>query len=210
MVDNTYGPKVYRANQGDDLVFKVGAKFDLSASTTHGKGIIPINLYAARSISSNDIGANGATPAGTILTSDSAPKLIRINAATDKGVRVQWAASSSVEIALGTIVYPYDLDDTAAITVNLLAAMGGATDTPTIAVGYFEGIGDTNAGGNTAAVTGTTLAKYSVTIAASDVAMYSTTNTNFASITLTPGAHTTDVLNLYAAWIEYTKKITLA
>lgn len=162
-------------------------------------GFLPLSLATARLISSNDI-PNTAGDAG-VLSSNSAPALARVNAATDKKLRISWAASGVVGVTWN-IEYPADLDGTQPVTVNLLCAMAGATDTPTIAVNYFEGVGDTNAGGNTAAVTGTTVTKYSRTIAATDVGEYP----NAASVELVPAAHGTDALYLYGAWIEYVRK----
>jgi len=169
-------------------------------TSTLATGMIPLPLSQARIIATNDISAKG-TPDGGLVSLDTDPTFKRVNAATDKKLRISWAAASVVEIQWD-ISYPPDLDDTAAVTVNIFAAMAGATNTPTIAVSYFEGVGDTNAGGNTAAVTGTTLTKYSVTIAASDIGAYP----NGASIGLIPGSHGTDALHLYAAWVEYTRK----
>jgi len=168
-------------------------------TTTLATGYIPLPLASAREIATNDI-INTAGDAG-MLSSNTTPILQRVNAATDKQLRIAWAASNSDEI-VWSFAYPPDLDDTAAVTVNLLMAMAGATNTPTVAVSYFEGVGDTNAGGNTAAVTGTTVAKYSVTIAAGDIGAYPT----MASVGLVVGAHTTDAAYLYGAWIEYTRK----
>lgn len=166
------------------------------------KGFIPLLLPSWRLIATNEIPVIAVASGGSgILASDTAPKLIRVNTSTDKQLRIQWAASSSIEIT-NAFPYPPDLDDTAAVTVNLLAAMGGATDTPTVAVSFWEGVGDTNAGGNTAAVTGTTITQYSVSIAAGDIGAYPKS----AAISITPGAHTTDVLNLYGVWVEYTRK----
>ena len=85
----------------------------------------------------------------------------------------------------------------------MLAASAGATNSPTVQVDYFEGLGDTNAGGATGAVTGTTIAEYTRTIAAADVGAHPT----FASVSLTPAAHGTDALRMYRTWIEYTKKL---
>lgn len=168
-------------------------------SSTLKTGFINLPLTAMRVVASNDVPASG-TPDGGVLSVDTAPKLIRLNAATDKALRVLWAASSSVEIILGQFAYPPDLDEAAAVTVNVIAYMGGATDTPTLAIGYFENVGDTNAGGNTAALSATA-AKKSVSIAAGDVGALPAT----ATVTLTPGAHTTDSLTLLAAWVEYTR-----
>lgn len=168
-------------------------------TATLATGYLPLPLPSWREIGSNDI-INTAGDAG-VLSKNTTPILERVNGATDKALRLAWAASNSDEITLG-VVSPPDLDDTAAVEVHILAAMAGATDTPVVAVGFFEGIGDTNAGGNTAAITGTGLAEYSVSIAHGDIAA----SPKPWAISLTPGAHTTDALYIYGAWIEYTRK----
>lgn len=163
-------------------------------------GFIEIPLSDWREITTNEIG--NAAAIGGLLASDKTPALIRNNTSTDKGIRIQWVASNSDEIT-AAFTYPPDLDDANPIIFNMRAAMSGATNTPTMQVDYFEGIGDTNAGGATAAITGTSLATYTRTIAAADVGAYP----NFASISLTPGAHTTDIVRVYATWLTYTKKL---
>lgn len=167
-------------------------------TTTLATGYIPIPLASFREISSNDY-INTAGDAG-VLSVNTTPTLQRVNAATDKKARIAWASSNSDEIAFD-FAYPPDLDDTAAVVVNLLMVMAGATDTPTVAVSYFENVGDTNAGGNTTALSNT-LTKKTVTIAAGDVGAYPAA----ASIGIVVGAHTTDACYLYGAWIEYTRK----
>lgn len=161
-------------------------------------GHIPIDLGSIRIIAANAI---GNTLDGIIPDGNTDPSLARVNGATDKALRVIWAPASVVEVQLGSFAYPADLDDTQPVTVHLLARMAGAADTPVIAVGYFEGVGDTNAGGNTAALSAA-IAEKTVTIAAADVGPGPT----FATITLTPGAHGTDALWLYAAWVSYVRK----
>lgn len=168
-------------------------------SATLKTGFIPLPLTQFRLIASNDIPASGAADGG-VISQDTAPKLERANDATDKQLRLAWASSSNIEVTT-QFAYPPDLDDAAAVEIHLLAASGGATNSPVIAVGYFEGVGDTNAGGNTAAVTGTTVAEYSVSIAHGDVGAFP----KVASIALTPAAHTTDALYVYGAWVEYTR-----
>jgi hypothetical protein len=168
-------------------------------TTTMQKGFIPIPLTTLREVSSNAI--QNLAAHGGILASDSTPTLARVNAATDKQLRVGWAASNVDELT-AQFVYPPDLDDTAAVEVHILAAMAGATDTPVMAIGYFEGVGDTNAGGNTAAITGTSIAEYSVSVAHGDVGA----TPKVVSISLTPGTHGTDICYLYGVWIEYTRK----
>lgn len=211
MADPTYAPKVYRADGGNKqviasggtLLLESGAILDMSA-LKQGIGFIPLPLDRWRLIATNDIPAIAvASGNGGNLGSDTAPKLARVNGATDKKLRIQWAASGVVAITQD-VVYPPDLDDASDVVLHLLASMGGANDTPTIGVAYFEGLGDTNAGGNTGAVTGTGIAEYTRTIVAADVGAAP----NAATIELTPAAHGTDVLNLYAAWLTYIKKTT--
>ena len=168
------------------------------------KGFIPLDLFAGRIMSGASIFQNtAASPSGGILTSDTGPSIQRVNAATDQAVRVRWAATIVTTLALPTFAYPPDLDDGSPVTVHLLAAMSATNDSPVMGVAYFEGLGDTNAGGNTAAITGTTITEYTVTIAAADVGAHPT----FAAVSLTPAAHGTDELRLYAAWVEYTRKL---
>lgn len=180
-------------------------KLDANAVTaakltaTMATGYIPLPLAQAREIATNEI-INTAGDAG-VLSSNTTPTLARVNGATDKQLRIGWASSNSDEI-VWSVVSPPDLDDTAAVEVHLLAASGGATNSPVIAVSFFEGVGDTNAGGNTAAVTGTSVAEYTVSIAHGDIAA----SPQPWSIGLVPAAHTTDALYVYGAWIEYTRK----
>ena len=181
------------------MTFASGAGLQLPANSR--AGVIPIGIFNTRLLSANAFlnTIEAGTPDG-----NTSPSLSRVNGATDKMARLAWAAAAVDEVQLPSIVYPPDLDDTAAITVCVLAAMAGATDTPTISVGFFEGVGDTDAGGATAAVTGTTIAKYTRAIAAADVGAYP----KAAAITLTPGAHGTDALYVYGAWVEYTRLLT--
>ncbi len=191
---------------GDTLFVKSGGTLRIEAGATvtdsRGdavKGFIPLSLADAREVVTN--ATVNAAGNGGLLASDTTPIFERVNAATDKALRLNWASSNVDEITW-SFAYPPDLDDTATLEVHVLAAMAGASDTPTLAVGYFEGVGDTNVGGATAAVTGTTVAEYSRTIAAADVGAAP----NVASVSLVPGAHGTDALYIYAAWIEYTRK----
>lgn len=176
-----------------------GAVEAAKLSTTLKTGFIPLPLTSWRLVATNDIPASGSADGG-VLSQDTAPKLERVNDATDKKLRIAWAASGVVEIC-NDFPYPPDLDEASAVTVHLLAAMAGTDDTPTIAVGYFEGVGDANAGGNTGAVTGTTVAEYTVSIAHGNVGA----PPKAASVSLTPAAHGTDALYVYGAWIEYTR-----
>ena len=184
-----------------DQVTAANASIGAGALSANLKlGYINLHLGTARIILTNEI--QNTTEAGVPDNNTAGPKIQRVNAATDKMVRIAWAATEVNELQFDTFGYPPDLDDTVAVTFNALMAMAGATDVPTVAVSYWENTGDANAGGNTGAVTGTAITKYTVTIAAGDIGAYP----KAAAITLIPAAHGTDVLYLYAAWIEYTRK----
>lgn len=161
-------------------------------------GYIPLPIANAREIIS-DATINAAGNGG-VLASDTTPIFERVNGATDKKLRLRWAASAVDEIAWD-FVYPPDLDEAANVEFHFLAAMGGVTDTPTATVSFFEGVGDTNAGSASGAVTGTTVAEYSVAITAANVGA----TPKAASVGFVPGTHGTDTFLLYGAWIEYTR-----
>lgn len=162
----------------------------------------PLDLGSAREISSNDIGNLAAH--GGILATDSTPTYERINGATDKGLRVLWAASNSDEIQFSPIpMLPgMGLND---LSVHLYAVMSGTTDTPTIDVQAFAGVGDTEMGGATAALSDT-LAEVSTTLTAANL----TDHPGFLNISLVPGAHTTDTITLYCAWLESVPLVDLS
>lgn len=162
-------------------------------------GYIPLSLFTARIISSNAI--QNTTEAGVPDGNTAGPSIARVNAATDKQGRLIWAATEVNEIQFEPFAYPPDLDDAAAIEVHFLARSAGAADTPVLTVSFWEGVGDTNAGGNTGALSAS-LADVSVNIAAGDVGAYPKS----ATITVLPGAHGTDAVWIYAAWVEYTRK----
>jgi len=166
-------------------------------------GFIPLDISTAREAISNDI-ANAVSSTGVssggILAQDTTPVLERANDATDKALRLNWAASNVDEIQFGSIPKPPDMDTTNDITVHLMAKMAGATDTPTIDIQVADGEGDTEMGGATAALSAT-LAEVTITITAANLAAAP----GFLNVGLVPGAHTTDILYVYAAWIEYTR-----
>lgn len=164
------------------------------------KGFIPLDLSVGRILSGG--ATQNAAANGGLTASDSAPIYQRVNGATDQALRLNWAAGVTSAVTW-SFPYPPDLDADQNLTVHILAAMSGATNTPTMGIAYFEGVGDADAGGNTAAITGTTVAEYTVTIVAANLG----TQPNFAAVTLTPGTHATDAVFLYALWAEYVEKL---
>jgi hypothetical protein len=167
---------------------------------TLATGFIPLDIGSLRIIAANVI---GNTSEGMLLDGNTAPSFQRVNGATDKALRVIWAASSSVEVQFPPVPKPPDLDGTANLEVHLMVGKDTNTDnTVTVDVQMFDGVGDTEAGNATAAIATAALTEYSAVIAAADLA----DPPGFLNISLVPGAHTTDAIWLYAAWIEYTRK----
>lgn len=167
---------------------------------TLATGFIPLDITQLRIIAANVI---GNTTEGMLLDGNTAPSLQRVNSATDKALRVIWAASSSIECQFPPIPKPPDMDGTAELRVHLMLGKDTNTDnTVTIDVQVFDGVGDTECGAATAALAAAALAEYSAAVAHGDLAEHP----GFINISLVPGTHTTDAIWLYAAWVEYTRK----
>ncbi len=126
------------------------------------------------------------------------PYLARVNGATDPSFRVVWPAGDVTPVQFPALEWPPDVDGAADLTVSLKAGMSGAVDTPVIAVGAYEDVGDTNFGGNTAALAAA-VAEKTVTLAAADFTGHPKT----LNLLLTPGTHNTDAVYLYSAGLEY-------
>jgi hypothetical protein len=166
-------------------------------STTLKTGFIPVALVEVRETASNAI--PNAAANGGLLASDTTPALNLKNGDTDSALMLTWAAGNSDPITF-QVALPPDLDEASAVEVHFRAAMAGATNTPVISADSFFDEGDTKVEDDSAAVTGTTFAEYTISIAAADVPAAQT-----LSVELTPGAHTTDALYLTAIWVEYTR-----
>jgi len=172
-------------------------------TATLATGQIQLPLVDWRELVSADIdtAATGAAKgSGGILAKDTTPILERVNVGTDPMLRIKWAAGNTDAITM-SVVSPVDLDEAKVVTVKLRAKMSGATDTPTVTVDMREDVGGANIGGATGALSNT-LATVSKTVTATA----STTTLKAWTLTFTPGTHATDAVELYAAWLEYSRK----
>lgn len=198
--------KVYRDQNGNRQVVASGGTLTIADGATLNdqrsvnKGFLPIDIFSNRLLSTNAF--LDTIEAGT-ADGNTAPSLARVNGATDKAARIVMAANTTDEIQFHPVPLPPDLDDTADMTVHLLIGKGSNTDTTAVIdVQAFFGLGDTECGGNTAALAVSTVAEYSVTLAAADVLAHP----NVLNLSLVPGTHANDAIHLYAMWCEYTKK----
>lgn len=175
-----------------------GAVTAAKLSTTLKTGFIPVPLATLREVSSNTI--PNAAGNGGLLASDTTPILATTNGDTDSALRLAWAAAN-VDPVIFQVPLPPDLDEASAVEIHLLAAMEAANDTPVISADSYFMVGDTKVEDDSTAVTGATPAEYTITIAAGDVPAGAQTLT----VELTPGAHGTDALYVYAVWVEYVR-----
>src|SRR3990167_354982 len=188
----------FLVGDGTDLV---SAAFTAAMLPTNLKtGFIPLDIGSLRIIASDAI---GNTAEGMLLDGNTAPSLQRVNSATDKALRVIWAATSVIELQFPPIPYPPDLDDTANVEVHVLIGKDTNTDNAAVVeVQAWEGLGDTEMGGNTEALATATITEYSVALAAANIAA----QPNFLNVGLVPGTHNTEAIHLYAAWLEYKRR----
>jgi hypothetical protein len=182
-------------NTGD---IAAGAVTAALLSTTLKTGFIPIPLATLREVASNAI--PNAAGNGGLLASDTTPVLNLTNGDTDSALRLLWAATN-VDPVIFQVALPPDIDEASNVEVHFRAAMEGATDTPVISADSYFNEGDTKVEDDSTAVSGTTPAEYTITIAAADVPAGAQTMT----VELTPGAHGDDDLYVYAIWVEYTR-----
>jgi hypothetical protein len=159
---------------------------------------IPLDNF--KEASTFDVGAIAAN--GGVLASDTTPIRDAINGGTDGCQRFQWVASNNDQIVT-QLPLPPDLDVTADIVLHTRIRSGGTTDAVGFTVESFFNEGDTKVTDTSETNQTATWAEKITTIAAADIPAGAQTLT----IGLTPVAHTTDTMEMSAAWIEYTRSI---
>lgn len=199
LIYGSQGGATLTMESGASLIVKSGATLDLqSGSTVKQRGFIPLSLSDAVILATNAV--QNTTEAGR-ADGNTSPSLTRVNGATDIAFLLTWAATAVEEIQW-SVPLPPDLDDTDTIVMNMWLEKGSNTDTAAVVgVKLFQGKGDTNAGGNTAALAVATGALYTVTMAASDVLAAS--SAPFLNVAIVPGTHANDAIRLYAAYLTY-------
>ncbi len=117
---------------------------------------------------------------------------------TDSALRFLWAATSVVPI-ITQVPLPPALDVTEDLVLHLRTGKDTDTDTVTIACDAYFNNGDTKVEDVTATIA-QAAGETTITIAAADVPA----GAQSLTLELTPSAHGTDALYLYASWLEYT------
>lgn len=167
------------------------------------QGFIPISLMSLREVATMAVGNIAAN--GGLLASDTTPVLGPINGATDGCQQVSWAASNNDPVIF-QVPLPPDLDDTADLVVHTRIKSAGTTDAVGFTVDSWFNEGDTKVVDTSETNQTTAWAEKIATIAAADVPSGAQTVT----VSLTPVAHTTDIMYLSAVWLEYKTKIKTA
>jgi len=179
---------------------------DLKSDLKSAQSFIPLDICAFREISANAI--QNLAAHGGILGSDSTPVLERVDGATDRALRIRWAADDVAEIAYPPIPLPPDLNPAANVIVHLMLARSGATDDCQIDVLALEnGVGayaaDVEMGGKTAALATTNVTEATSVLSASGIAGHP----SLLNLSLLPDAHAADAIYLFGGWIEFTRML---
>lgn len=168
-------------------------------TATMALGFHNLDITTARIISG---GAIQNTSEGGLPDGNTSPSLARVNGATDRALRLTWAGGADIEIQFAPWAKPPDLDDTATLTLHLLTCKDANNNaTAKFTASIWDGVGDTNAGGDTASITETTPTEKTVTLAAADLAAAP----GMLNISVITANHAGDAIYLYAAWIEYAR-----
>jgi hypothetical protein len=188
---------------------------ELGTTLTSAKGLIDLPLAGWREVVSNDVAAlatAGTTGSGGTLATDTTPTLEYVNGDTTSTLRMLWATSNSDPL-VRQFMLPWDLDRTQPILFKAMGVMSGATNSIALSLDtYFTddgGAAATKVEDDTSLFTDAS-GTVTATIAAADIPAVNPTTPLTATIEITPAAHTSDTLTVYATWIEYTKKLLTA
>lgn len=178
----------------------------LQIRTRRGPAVhVPLDITTARIISAGAI--QNTTEAG-VPDGNTDPVLERVNGATDKALRLRWAAASVVEVQFPPLIIPAAAQTANAATVYLHCEKDANANTVTIDVQAFAGKGDTEMGAATATIA-QALGRYSATIAAADLGAAAAAG-SFLNLSLVPSAHAGDALHLYGAAVEFDTLVDLS
>jgi len=160
------------------------------------QGFVPLKLTDLREVGTMAVGAIAA--AGGVLCSDTTPILAPADGATDGGQLVSWAASNNDPVIF-QVALPPDIDVTADLILHFRIKSAGTTNAVGFTVDAWFNEGDTKVTDTSETNQTATWAEKIATIAAADVPA----GAQILTVSLTPAAHTTDIMYLSGLWIEY-------
>ena len=187
-----------------DLASSAVTAAKLDATLRHG--IIPLSLFSAKFISSTGGEAFTTISAGFITTATS-PSL-QVVTTTDRSNYINFTSGGALGIQFPSVVIQPDFTTPGAINLKVLAARGSTLDTggtnPCLTGGLWFNKGDTELSSNTGRITSTAPSTYSVTFSSGDLAGFP----GVIAPRLTSVASTNDAVQLWGAWLDYTKLST--
>lgn len=209
----SYQAKVYRTQGASALVIDAGGSLNaasgsLTLPTNLRRGMIPLNLFTARSLSSGEafnsfnVSATGAAlPTGSVgglLGAGTIPALA-MNSTVNQAAYLNWASGQNQAIAFTPIAIPPDFDASGALTIHAFGerASDNASDNK-IDFRFWNGSQTTDAGSSGATMT-TAPAEYSVTITTGHLSAHP----GYWNVQIAPTAHNNNAVRVYNAWIEY-------
>jgi len=181
------------------LVMPTGATFKVlrALGLLNGTRTIPIPLGAWREVTSGgDVGNVAAI--GGVLASDTAPIL---RGDSNNSWEISWATGNVDPIGV-QVPIPYDLDDTANVTLHL-AVYSGSSDAATMGVASsWDGGSEVTDSADDSGTKSATRHVITATIAAADVPA----SASHVTLRLTPPTHATNAIQLCSSWLSYTPK----
>uniref|UniRef100_A0A6M3J4G4 Uncharacterized protein n=1 Tax=viral metagenome TaxID=1070528 RepID=A0A6M3J4G4_9ZZZZ len=157
---------------------------------------VDVPLGTLRETDATNLGAIAAN--GGLLASDSTPLLDMVNGDTDSNFRVSWAATNQDAVIFRVDLQ--DIDEASDLTITIRAAMSDTNNTPVVDIDTYFGEGDSKVSDASAAITGTSVADYAITIANADIPA----SVDYMTVEMTPAAHANDALYLYQITVSYT------
>ncbi len=175
-----------------------GALQEIYQDALTAQAAILIPIYGFREVTSGgDVG--NAAAIGGVLASDTTPIM---RGDSNNSAEISWATGNADPIGFSTSLPP-DLDDTAAVSLELEVA-SGTTNAATMAVATsWNGGSEVTDSADDSATKSATPHTITATIAASDVPA----SAKRLTIRLTPPTHATDAISLYSARLLYKRKL---
>ena len=203
MTDATYQTPVYTAQGGAELHVSSNGRLVVDpGGSVLVQGSKAVDITSARIISST-AGEHFSSANNAYLSSASTPSLMGVST-VDRTLRIAWSSASAIGVQFAGIPAPDDFSTANGVTVK--AILGAASASATIEgpdIRFWPGVGGTECGTRTSAITSTAAAVYSVSIAAGD--LISATAGGIWTLAVVPSTHAEDPLYLYGLKVEYTR-----
>lgn len=202
-----YGARIQVRQGGNELIIGSGSSFSIDAGVTINGALatetIPIPLDSFRIISSTG-GEMFSSANNGYLSSASTPAL-NLASTTDRTARIAWSSGSVIGIQAPSILPPSNYTTATGLAINLLIGKSASSGTGvTVDAQFWPGLGQTESGTVTGAITSTAPTLYSVAVGSS--VMVSASNGGSWTLALVPSTHDADQVYLYGVSLSYARQ----